>query len=132
MTDITQIVTLVIALCVAIITAFLVPYLKKKYGQEKINDALNQVELIKNYAKIAVNAVEQMFPGQAEKRLQEATDYFNKQMEKLGITLDEDEVRKAIEAAVLELNNSLKDTNTTSVVPVIDVNGSVPSTDTKS
>lgn len=114
MTDITQIVTLVIALCVAIITAFLVPYLKKKYGQEKINDALNQVELIKNYAKIAVNAVEQMFPGQAEKRLQEATDYFNKQMEKLGITLDEDEVRKAIEAAVLELNNSLKDTNSNS------------------
>ncbi len=112
MTDITQIVTLVIALCVAIITAFLVPYLKKKYGQEKINDALNQVELIKNYAKIAVNAVEQMFPGQTEKRLQEATDYFNKQMEKLGITLDEDEVRKAIEAAVLELNKSLKDTNT--------------------
>ena len=53
-----------------------------------------------------------MFPGQAEKRLQEATDYFNKQMEKLGITLDEDEVRKAIEAAVLELNKSLKDTNT--------------------
>ena len=112
MTDITQIVTLVIALCVAIISAFLVPYLKKKYGQEKINDALNQVELIKNYAKIAVNAVEQMFPGQTEKRLQEATDYFNKQMEKLGITLDEDEVRKAIEAAVLELNKSLKDTNT--------------------
>lgn len=111
MTDITQIVTLVIALCVAIITAFLVPYLKKKYGQEKINDALNQVELIKNYAKIAVNAVEQMFPGQAEKRLQEATDYFNKQMEKLGITLDEDEVRKAIESAVLELNNSLKSTS---------------------
>lgn len=53
-----------------------------------------------------------MFPGQAEKRLQEATDYFNKQMEKLGITLDEDEVRKAIEAAVLELNKSLKDVNT--------------------
>ena len=112
MTDITQIVTLVIALCIAGMTAFLVPYIKKKYGQDKINDALNQVELIKNYAKIAVNAVEQMFPGQAEKRLQEATDYFNKQMKKLGIKLDEDEVRKAIEAAVLELNKSLKDVNT--------------------
>lgn len=115
MTDITQIVTLVIALCVAVITAFLVPYIKKKYGQEKINEALNQVELIQNYAKIAVNAVEQMFPGQAKKRLQEATDYFNKQMEKLGITLDEDEVRKAIEAAVLELNNSLKDNTQTEI-----------------
>lgn len=109
MIDITQVVTLIIALCAAVITAFLVPYIKKKYGQEKINEALNQVHLIKNYAKIAVNAVEQMFPGQAEKRLQEATDYFNKQMEKLGIALDEDEVRKAIEAAVLDLNQSLKD-----------------------
>lgn len=115
MTDITQIVTLIIALCVAVITAFLVPYIKKKYGQEKINEALNQVELIQNYAKIAVNAVEQMFPGQTEKRLQEATDYFNKQMEKLGITLDEDEVRKAIESAVLELNNSLKDDTKTEI-----------------
>ena len=112
MTDITQIVTLVIALCIAVITALLVPYIKKKYGQDKINDALNQVELIKNYAKIAVNAVEQMFPGQAEKRLQEATDYFNKQMEKLVITLDDDEVRKSIESSVLELNKSLKDVNT--------------------
>lgn len=108
MTDITQIVLLVIALCVAITTAFLVPWLKKKYGQEKIDEALNQLDLIQKYATIAVNAVEQMFPGQTEKRLQEATDYFNKQMAQLGITLDEDEVRKAIEAAVLELNKSLR------------------------
>ena len=50
-----------------------------------------------------------MFPRDIDKRLQEATKYFNQQMEALGITLDADEVRKAIEAAVYEVNRELHD-----------------------
>lgn len=74
---------------------------------DDVNQALTQAELIHKYALIAVKAVEQMFPREIEKRLQEATKYFNQQMETLGITLDADEVRKAIEAAVYEVNREL-------------------------
>lgn len=107
MTDITPIVVGVIGLCALAITIFLIPYLRKKVGQDKINEALNTAELIQKYALIAVRAVEQMFPRETEKRLQEATKYFNQQMEALGITLDAEEVRKAIEAAVYEVNREL-------------------------
>ena len=107
MTDITPIVVAVIGLCSLIITIFLIPYLKKKGKLDDVNQALTQAELIHKYALIAVKAVEQMFPREIEKRLQEATKYFNQQMEALGITLDADEVRKAIEAAVYEVNREL-------------------------
>lgn len=107
MTDITPIVVAVIGLCSLIITVFLIPYLKKKGKLDDVNQALTQAELIHKYALIAVKAVEQMFPREIEKRLQEATKYFNQQMEALGITLDADEVRKAIEAAVYEVNREL-------------------------
>ena len=76
---------------------------------DDVNHALTQAELIRKYALIAVRAAEQMFPREIEKRLQEATKYFNQQMEALGITLDVDEVRKAIEAAVYEVNRELHD-----------------------
>lgn len=107
MTDITPIVVAVIGLCSLIITVFLIPYLKKKGKLDDVNQALTQAELVHKYALIAVKAVEQMFPREIEKRLQEATKYFNQQMEALGITLDADEVRKAIEAAVYEVNREL-------------------------
>lgn len=107
MTDITPIVVAVIGLCSLVITVVLIPYLKKKGKLEDVNQALTQAELIHKYALIAARAVEQMFPREIEKRLQEATKYFNQQMEALGITLDADEVRKAIESAVYEVNREL-------------------------
>ena len=107
MTDITPIVVAVIGLCSLIFTVVLIPYLKKKGKLDDVNHALTQAELIHKYALIAVKAVEQMFPREIEKRLQEATKYFNQQMEALGITLDADEVRKAIESAVYEVNREL-------------------------
>lgn len=107
MTDITPIVVAVIGLCSLIITIVLIPYLKKKGKLDDVNQALTQAELIHKYALIAVRAVEQMFPREIEKRLQEATKYFNQQMEALGITVNADEVRKAIEAAVYEVNREL-------------------------
>ena len=107
MTDITPIVVAVIGLCALICTVIIIPYLRKKGSLDKVEEALNTAELIHKYALIAVRAVEQMFPRETEKRLQEATKYFNKQMEALGITLDAEEVRKAIEAAVYEINREL-------------------------
>lgn len=105
--DITPIVVGLIGVCALAVTIILIPYLRKKIGQEGINEALATAELIQKYALIAVRAVEQMFPRETEKRLQEATKYFNQQMELIGITLDTDEVRKAIEAAVYEVNREL-------------------------
>lgn len=105
--DITPIVVGLIGVCALAVTIIFIPYLRKKIGQEGINEALATAELIQKYALIAARAVEQMFPRETEKRLQEATKYFNQQMELIGITLDTDEVRKAIEAAVYEVNREL-------------------------
>lgn len=105
--DITPIVIAVIGLCSLAFTICLIPYLKKKGKLDDVNQALTQAELIYKYALIAVRAVEQMFPRETEKRLQEATKYFNQQMEALGITVNADEVRKALEAAVYEVNREL-------------------------
>lgn len=109
--DITQIVIAVIGLCVALCTVYLIPTLRKKYGQEKIDEALSTLETYVNIAKIAVNAAEQMglnLGWDGEKKLQEAMDYAEKKLAEMGITYDEATLRKEIEAAVYEISGALK------------------------
>lgn len=109
--DITQIVIAVIGLCVALCAVYLIPTLRKKYGQEKINEALSTIETYVNVAKIAVNAAEQMglnLGWDGEKKLQEAMDYAEKKLTEMGITYDETTLRKEIEAAVYEISGALK------------------------
>ena len=115
--DVTQIVMMVIGLCVALCTAVVIPALRNKYGQDKIDKTLATIETYMTVAKIAANAAEQMgltLGWDGQKKLQEALDYAEKKFAEMGITYDEALLRKEIEAAVYEISGALKgDTNKT-------------------
>lgn len=100
MINLTPIITAVIGLLTAIITAFLVPYIKANI------EAKNLESLLK-IAKIAVEAAEQIFKesGMGAKK----KEYVEKYLAEHGYTLDSDELDVVIESAVKEMHSMLKD-----------------------
>lgn len=97
MTDITNIVSAVITLIIAIITSFLIPWLKTKMDAEKF-------ENVKAWVKVAVQAAEMIYTGTG--RGEEKKAYVLKYLNDKGYTLDTDTINNLIESAVLELKNS--------------------------
>lgn len=95
--DITGIVQIIVQLVVAAVLTFVVPYIKKKLSTEQLNEALIWVD-------IAVAAAEQIYNSTqgAEKKA-----YVIDFIESKGFKIDASELDKAIEAAVLELHDSL-------------------------
>ena len=94
MTDITNVVSAVITLLVAVITTFLIPYLKEKVDAEKF-------EKIKAWTKVAVEAAEMIYNGAG--RGAEKKAYVLEYLNSKGYKLDSDTIDKLIESAVLEL-----------------------------
>lgn len=95
--DITQIVTAVIGLLSALISAFLIPWIKSKIDDEK----LQQADAI---ITIAVGAAEQLFKStEGQLKKQYVLDYLKKK----GITLDAATIEVMIENAVILLHNEL-------------------------
>lgn len=96
MYDITSIILAVLALLSALVTGFLVPWLREKTGLEQRArfDAL---------VKVAVTAAEQIFAGagRGEEKKKYAINWLNER----GITFDEATVDAAIEAAVYQLTH---------------------------
>lgn len=106
--DITPIVLAVIALCTVLLTSFVIPKLKAKHPQEEIDKALNQLEVYKNVAMLACRMVEQLYPGMAQTKFNEAHAFMVDYLTKAGIKIDEDQITAAIESAVLEINKTLR------------------------
>ena len=106
--DITPIILAVIALCTVLLTSFVIPKLKVKHPQEEIDKALNQLEVYKNVAMLACRMVEQLYPGMAQVKFNEARNFMVDYLTKAGIEIDEDQVTAAIESAVLEINKTLR------------------------
>ena len=98
MYDITPIIEAVAALIAALITAFLVPYIKSK------TTASQQAE-INAWVKIAVSAAEQIFKGSG--RGEEKKQYVIAWLKERGVTVDENELDALIEAAVYELTQGI-------------------------
>lgn len=94
--DVTAIVNAVIALIAAIVTAFVVPWIKSKTTSQQREDLIAWV-------KIAVSAAEQIYRG--EKRGEEKKQYVLDFLEDNGFSIDDDSVNAAIEAAVKQLNS---------------------------
>lgn len=97
--DITNILLIILIIAGAIITRFLIPYLKAKYGTE-------QLDTIFALVKMAVDAAEQIFgAGKGTEKKQFVIDYLASK----GLTVDtnvlSDELNAMIEAAVFELNS---------------------------
>lgn len=95
MTDLTPIVNAVIALIAAIITTFLIPWIKGKIDAAKLAQ-------IVEWVGIAVRAAEQIYneSGMGEKKKQYVLDFLASK----GFTLDPDSINAMIEAAVKNLN----------------------------
>ena len=96
--DITTIVEAVAALIAAIITAFVVPYIKSR-------TTTNQQQQITAWVRIAVTAAEQIYAGSG--RGEEKKAYVIDWLRKHGVTVDESKLDALIEAAVFELNKGL-------------------------
>ena len=97
MIDITNVVSAVITLLVAVVTTFLIPYLKERVDAEKF-------EKIKAWAKVAVEAAEMIYTGvgRGEEKKAYVLDYLNQK----GYKLDSATIDNLIESAVLELKKS--------------------------
>lgn len=94
--DITPIVEAVIMLIAAIISVFLIPWIKSKTTD-------SQRQQLVSWTKIAVAAAEQMFVGSG--RGEEKKKYVLSFLEEKGLFIDENTVNAAIEAAVKQLNS---------------------------
>ena len=94
MIDLTPIMEAIIALVVAVITAFVIPWLKGKIDADKL-------EKIKLWVTVAVEAAEQIYKGSG--RGEEKKAYVVQFLQEKGFTLDPDSLDKLIEAAVFNL-----------------------------
>ena len=97
MIDFTPILEAVATLAVALITTFVVPYIKSK-------TTLEQQTQINAWVRIAVTAAAQVYegPGQGDKK----KAYVLTWLAGHGISVDEDKLDAMIEAAVYELANN--------------------------
>lgn len=97
--DITGVLELLIRLGVVVVIGFVIPYIKSKLTKDQIDDALQWIN-------IAVAAAEQLYES-TEGEQKKA--YVLRFLAAKGVTLDSDEIDKAIEAAVLELHSAIYD-----------------------
>lgn len=94
--DITAIMNAFIALIVAVITVFVIPWIRSKTNSQQRQDLISWI-------KIAVAAAEQIYIG--DKRGAEKKQYVLDFLAKYGFSVNEDSVNAAIEAAVKQLNS---------------------------
>jgi len=96
--DITSILEAVIALAVAVVTVFLLPWLSSKTTAEERKELLGWVD-------IAVAAAQQLYHQCSG---QQRLDYALSVLEEKGFDVDDGAVVDAVEAAVLKLHRKLE------------------------
>jgi len=94
MTDLTPIINAIIALATALITAFVVPYVKSKTTEV-------QQATFFEWVQIAVTAAEQIYKGSG--RGEEKKEYVLEFLNEKGYKVNTEAVNVAIEAAVRQL-----------------------------
>ena len=96
--DITNVFTAFVALLMAALSAFVIPWLRRQMAAEDLDDLLVWVE-------IAVAAAQQLYHScDGEKRLQHALGVLADK----GFDINDKAVRSAVEAAVLKLHRQLE------------------------
>ena len=95
--DITPVVNAVIALIAAVVTAFVIPWVKSK-------TTAAQREEINSWVKIAVTAAEQIYSGVGKGKEKKA--YVLKFLEEKNLKIDEKSVDLMIESAVRNMNEA--------------------------
>lgn len=97
MTDLTLIFNALIALCAAIISVFVIPWIKSK-------TTVQDRETLLAWVNIAVSAAEQIY---STSQAREKKQYVLAFLESKGYALDDKEIDSTIEAAVLKLHTAL-------------------------
>ena len=97
MTDITPVINAVIALIAAVITAFVIPWIKSK-------TTAAQREEIEAWVRIAVTAAEQIYKGSG--RGEEKKEYVLDFLKGKGLTFDMASINLMIESAVKDMNDT--------------------------
>lgn len=97
--DLTALVQAVIALIGALISAFVIPWLKRKISAEKLAEVSTWVE-------IAIEAAEQLYEGSG--RGAEKKEYVIQFLQQKGYTVDMAAIENMIEAAVYNLPPKLR------------------------
>ena len=95
--DVTEIIEAILTIVAVLVSAFLIPFLKKKIDANTLNKILD-------YIRIFVTAAEQIFDradGEAKKQ------YVINQLNNIGINFDEAVVDAAIESMVLDIHSQL-------------------------
>lgn len=92
--DLTVIIEALAALIAAVITAFVIPYIKSRTTNA-------QFEKIKMWVTVAVEAAEQIYTGSG--RGAEKKRYVVEFLQEKGFKIDDDSLDKLIEAAVFNL-----------------------------
>ena len=95
MIDLTPIIESIIALAVALVTAFLIPYIKRKISEEEFAE-------IQTWVTVAVEAAEMIYTGTG--RGKEKKRYVQDFLDSKGYKIDFDTIEALIEAAVLNLH----------------------------
>lgn len=104
--DLTQIILAVIALLGAVLTTFVIPWLKGKMSAQ-------QLATMNNAIKVAVYAAEQMFTPE---KWMEKKAWVVSLLQKQGYDANIAAIDAAIEAEVLALHKALKDGESNAVV----------------
>lgn len=97
MVDITPIINAIIALIAALVSAFLIPWLKSKVEAGKLAQ-------YKEWVTIAVKAAEQIYTGTG--RGEEKKKYVVEFLEAKGFKIDFNSIDNTIEAAVYEISQT--------------------------
>lgn len=93
MIDLTSLLQAIITLAAAVITSVLVPYIKEKYGEERL-------KTLRTWARAAAAAAEELYGGGTGA---EKLEYVLKFLEQHGLGLDRDSLRKIVEAELYDL-----------------------------
>ena len=98
----------IIAVLVPILVAYLVAWIQKKLGSEKVQKIIYELETKKELARIAVMFVQQAYkdlggPAKYEK----AAEWLSDMSEYMGLDLTPEEIKALIEAALKELKAEL-------------------------
>lgn len=101
--DLTVIIEAVAALIAAILSAFVIPWIRSKTTNE-------QFDKIQMWVEVAVEAAEQLYTGSG--RGAEKKAYVVEFLEAKGFTIDADSLDKLIEAAVFNLPSYIKSADT--------------------
>lgn len=100
----------IIAVLVPVLVGYLVAWLQKRIGTEKVQQIKQELETKQELARIAVQFVQQAYKdlGGPEK-YEKAAEWLSNMATQMGLQLSTDEVKALIEAALKQLKAELGD-----------------------